>query len=208
MNSNALFLLSCRKQLNLQMAVNFIKSDRRIIMRYSVKDIAIMALTAAITVVIGYIFYGAGRLLPIPGNKFMVFAPLLSFMMFIPTCNIKKIGVITTISGILAFLMMPITVFMSIALIMSGITTDLFTLLLFQNYRSTWKIMASVGFYPVSCLLWAFIVSYYFTGNAIYNLTGGWLTIVILCVIIYILGVIGAYLSNKVIYTRIILHEK
>ena len=63
---------------------------------------------------------------------------------------------------------------------------------------------SSVSLYPVTAVLWAFMMSYYFTGNAIYTLVGGWLSIAMLCLIIYTLGAVGAYLSNKLVYTRII----
>jgi len=172
-------------------------------MKYTVKDIVIIALVAALTVVIGYLFYVAGSVFPVPGFKFVVFAPFLGFMLFIPTRKIQKIGVITAISTVFAALMSSVSLFMGIAIFMTGITTDLLTLLFFRNYNQTWKITASVGFYPVFAVLWAFLVSYLFTGNAMYKLVGGWISITLLCIVIYILGLVGAYLANKVIYTRI-----
>jgi energy-coupling factor transport system substrate-specific component len=61
----------------------------------------------------------------------------------------------------------------------------------------------SVGIYPVAAVLCASAAAYYFTGNVIYRLTGGWLFIVVLSAVIYALGVAGAYASNKVVYQRI-----
>ncbi|ABR46700.1 hypothetical protein Amet_0473 [Alkaliphilus metalliredigens QYMF] len=172
-------------------------------MKYDVKDIAIIALTAALTVVIGYLFYVVGSFFPIPGYKFIIFAPFLGFMIFIPTRKIQKVGVISAVSIVFAALMTPVSVFMGIAIFMTGITTDLLTLLLLHNYNQMWKITASVGLYPMFSVLWSFLVSYYFTGNAMYQLVGGWISILLLCLVIYILGVVGAYLSNKVIFSRI-----
>ncbi|MPW25656.1 hypothetical protein GC105_07620 [Alkalibaculum sp. M08DMB] len=172
-------------------------------MKYTVKDIVVIGLMAALTVVIGYVFYIVGSMFPIPGYKFIIFAPFLGFMIFIPTRKIQKIGVISAMSTVFAALMSPVSVFMGIAIFMTGITTDLFTLIILHNYRHTWKITASAGIYPMFAVLWAFLVSYYFTGNAMYKLIGGWISITLLCIVIYILGLLGAYLANKVVYKRI-----
>lgn len=112
------------------------------IMKYCAKDIAVISLVAALTVVLGYVFYAIGRFFPIPGHKFMIFAPFLGFIMFIPASKTKKIGVMTVFSFVFAFIMTHISFVMALAIIMAGITADLITLILFHNYKKTWKIIA------------------------------------------------------------------
>ncbi len=172
-------------------------------MKYSAKDIAIIALTAVLTVVFGYVFYLAGSLIPIPGYKFVVFAPFLGFMMYIPVAKIRRIGVMSAASFVFALLMAPITFFMGIAILATGICTDLVSLLVFRKYTSTKRVIASVAFYPSFAVIWAFLISNYLTGNVLYRLAGGWFLISMLCVVIYPLGILGAYLSDKFIYKRI-----
>ncbi|WP_170834802.1 hypothetical protein [Natronincola peptidivorans] len=167
------------------------------------KDMTMIGIVGALTVVIGYVFYFMGSFLPIPGHKFIILAPFLGFMLFIPVQKVQKIGVITTVSTVFAILMTPVTLFMGIAIFLTGITTDLITLLLFRDYKHSWKIMASVGLYPMISILLTFFVSYHFTGNAMYKLLGNWVHITILSSIIYILGIVGAYLSSKIIYNRV-----
>lgn len=172
-------------------------------MKYTVKDITLIALTGALTVVIGYVFYIAGSFLPIPGHKFVIFAPFLSFMMFIPVRKIKRIGVVTAVSVVFAALMAPITFFMALAIFLTGLSTEITTIFLFRNYSMTWKMIVSVAFYPTYAVLWAFFTARYFTSNAIYSLVGGWIFVVSLCLLIFSLGLLGGYLSNRVIFKRL-----
>lgn len=172
-------------------------------MKYSAKDISIIALTAVLTVVFGYVFYLAGSLIPIPGYKFVVFAPFLGLMMYIPVARIRRIGVISAASFVFALLMAPVTFFMGIAILATGVCTDLVSFLIFRKYTSTKKIIASVAFFPSFAVLWAFLISNYLTGNVLYRLAGGWLVIGFLCIVLYPLGILGAYISDKFIYKRI-----
>ncbi|MBF7095508.1 MptD family putative ECF transporter S component [Alkalibacter mobilis] len=172
-------------------------------MKYSVKDITLIGLVAALTVVVGYVFYLAGSLFPVPGYKFVVFAPFLSFMMYIPVRKIRKMGVMTIVNLVFGLLMSMVSLIMSIAIISAGITAELVAWLIFRNYETEKKSILAVAIYPVSAVLCASAASNYFTGNAIYRLSGGWKFLIGLSVLIYLLGVFGAYMSNKVVYKRI-----
>ncbi|MDP3386237.1 MAG: hypothetical protein Q8S24_03295 [Eubacteriales bacterium] len=172
-------------------------------MKYTAKDITLIALTGALTVVIGYVFYIIGSFLPVPGHKFVIFAPFLSFMMFIPVRKIQRIGVMTAVSIVFAALMVPVTFFMALAIFLTGLSAELTAFLLFRDYKTTWKMIGAVAFYPTYAILWAFATARYFTGNAIYTLVGGWTFVIVLCLLIYGLGLLGGYLSNRVIFKRL-----
>lgn len=172
-------------------------------MKYTAKDITLIALTGALTVIIGYVFYIIGSFLPIPGHKFVIFAPFLSFMMFIPVRKIGRLGVMTAVSVVFAALMAPVTFFMALAILLTGLSTEITAFLLFRNYNTIWKMIGAVAFYPTYAVLWAFVTAQYFTGNAIYRLVGGWSFIVVLCLLIYGLGLLGGFLSEKVIFKRL-----
>ncbi|HAE61927.1 MAG TPA: hypothetical protein DCG38_06305 [Eubacteriaceae bacterium] len=172
-------------------------------MKYTVKDITLIGVVAALTVVVGYVFYIAGSFFPIPGLKFVVFAPFLGFMMFIPVRKVQKIGVVSAVNLVFGVLMAPVSIVMSIAIVSAGLIAELISWIIFRDYRTLRKMILSVGIYPVAAVLCASAAAYYFTGNVIYRLTGGWLFIVVLSAVIYALGVAGAYASNKVVYQRI-----
>ncbi|HCX65884.1 MAG TPA: hypothetical protein DHN33_11830 [Eubacteriaceae bacterium] len=172
-------------------------------MKYSVKEITSIGLVAALIAVIGFVFYFIGSLFPVPGYKFVVFAPFLSFMLFIPVYKIKKTGVIAAISSVFALIMASITIFMSIAIFLTGICTEVLAFVLFRRYDTPLRTMLAVSIYPVFAVLWAFFVADYFTGNALYQLSGGGLFLVVLCGVIYAFGFVGANISYKVVYKRL-----
>jgi energy-coupling factor transport system substrate-specific component len=172
-------------------------------MKLSIKDITFIAVLASVTVVIGFIFYFMSRFMPIPGNKFIIFAPFLGFIMYFPVKNKQKIGVITIFSLVFSFLMLFINFYMGLSIFLSGILTDLYSLIFFQNYRQDWKMIASAGFYPTASFFWAFIMSYLFTGNMLFNLIAKWEIIFSLIFIIYLLGIIGALIAKNIIYPKV-----
>jgi energy-coupling factor transport system substrate-specific component len=172
-------------------------------MKYTVKDITLIGVVAALTVVVGYVFYIAGSFFPVPGLKFVVFAPFLGFMMFIPVRKVQKIGVMSAVNLVFGALMAPVSIVMSIAIVSAGVSAELIAFIIFRNYGTLRKMLLAVGIYPVMAVLCASAAAYYFTGNAIYRLTGGWVFILILSAVIYMLGVAGAWMSNKVVYQRI-----
>lgn len=177
-------------------------------MRYSTKEIAIIAITSALTVVIGFLFYLMGSVLPIPGNKFLIFAPFLGFMFYVPVDKIGRVGTMSVVSAIFAFIMGFVNIFMSVAILFAGFTSDILTLILFRNYDSEFKKLASVGLYAPFAFLWAFVMSYYFTGNRMFLLIGDKRVLIPIVLITYGLGVTGAFISKDLLKKRIGNDEK
>lgn len=172
-------------------------------MRYSAKEIATIAITAALTVVIGLVFYMMGSVLPIPGNKFLIFAPFLGFMMYVPVDRIGRVGTVSMVSAIFAFIMGFINIFMALAILLAGISNDLLTLVFFRNYSTEFRKVASVGMYSSLSFLWAFVMSYYFTGNKLFLLIGDKRVLIPIVAVTYGLGVLGAFISKDLLKKRI-----
>ncbi len=172
-------------------------------MKLSSKDITFLSILAAVTVVIGFIFYFLGGFIPVPGSKFIIFAPFLGFIMYFPVKKKQKIGVISILSVIFAFLMLLFNLFMSFAIVLAGICTDIFSLLLLKNYDQEWKMIASAGFYPAISFFWAFIFTYFFTGTIFLEKGRIYSFMVFLFFLIYCLGITGALIAKKVIYPSI-----
>jgi energy-coupling factor transport system substrate-specific component len=172
-------------------------------LKFSTKEIAVISITAALTVVIGFLFYSLGSVLPIPGNKFLIFAPFLGFMIYIPIDQTRRVGTMSVVSAIFAFIMGFINIFMAIAILLSGLTSDLLTIILFRNYKSEAKKVASAGLFASTSFIWAFIMSYYFTGNRVFLLIGDKRVLIPIVIVTYGLGVIGAFISKDLIKKRI-----
>ncbi|WP_053955872.1 hypothetical protein [Inediibacterium massiliense] len=172
-------------------------------MKFSVKEITLIGITAAMMVAIGYVLYVAGSFLPIPGSKFIMFSPFLGFILTMPIYKIKKIGVLSAISFVFGMIMSGISIFMGLAILASGIFSDLLSKILFKNYNSTNKIMLSVGLYPMCSLINSFLVGVYITGNKAFALDGGYEMLLIISLIIYGLGVFGSYVALKLLPSRV-----
>ena len=67
-------------------------------MKYSTREITLIAIVVAIMISVGYILYVVGSVFPGSGSKFVTMAPFLSFMLTILISKIKKIGVIFSTS--------------------------------------------------------------------------------------------------------------
>ena len=173
-------------------------------MKYSLKEVILIALTAVLMVTVGYVSFIIAAVLPIPGSKFLMHSALLSFMFTFPLIHIRKIGTLSLISFVFAFIMSFISIFMGIAIFSAGLLTDGITLLLFKNYNSNKKILFSTAFYPAFSLLTSFFVTHYITGNKLYLMIDGNISLIILSIILYALGLIGSYGAIKVIPSRIL----
>lgn len=176
-------------------------------MKYETKEITLMALVAALTVAVGSIFYFIGHLFPVPGYKFIVFAPFLGFMVYIPMRKIRKLGVLSAINLIFGLIMSSVSFIMTIAIIAAGVIAELVGWVLFRGYDTPRKTMLAAGLYPVAAVLCASYASFVFTGNLLYQLAGGWQFILLLSTVIYGLGIAGAYLSDRIVYRRIFQSE-
>lgn len=172
-------------------------------MTYSVRDIATISITVSLTFVLGYVFYLMGNVLPIPGNKFLIFAPFLGFMIYIPIDRVGRVGVITAVSVVFGFIMGLINIGMAIAILLAGVTSDILTRVSVRSYTSPRRKIISAGFFSATSFLWAFIVSYYFTGNRAFLLIANKWLLIPLVVIIYLLGVVGALMSKNMLEKRV-----
>ncbi len=173
-------------------------------MTFTTKETALIALVAALNVVIGSVFYLAGNLLPVPGNKFLLFGPFLGFMMYVLLRTVPKRGTIFAASTVFSVLMLPFHFFMGMAIVGTGITTELGNLLLFRRFDSDRKIRWGAALYPAMAFVWAFFVSVYLTGNLVFLLVGNWWVFSLLVLSIYLLGGLGAWLASRFVYERIL----
>lgn len=172
-------------------------------MKFETKEITLIGLVAALTVAVGSVFYFVGHLFPVPGYKFVVFAPFLGFMIYIPMRKIGKIGVVTAINLIFGLIMSTISFVMTVAIISAGILAELVAWILFRKYDTPRKTMLAAGLYPVAAVLCASYASFALAGNLMYQLVGGGTFILLLSVIVYIMGVLGAYFGDRFVYQRI-----
>ena len=172
-------------------------------MRFDVREIASIALVAALTIVVGFVFYTAGNLLPVPGNKFLMFGPFLGFMIAMALWKVPRHGTVLAVNGVFALIMVNISAFMGLAIALAGIFWELLSLILFRDLKKKRIRMGAAALYPALSFFFAFLVSHYMTGNVLFLMVGGPLTLGILMVVIFLLGLAGAFLGERFIVPRL-----
>lgn len=166
-------------------------------MHFKNKELSIIAMTISLIVVVGFLFYFLSYIFPVPGSKFILLAPFLSFMFSIPVNIIKKKGVIFVLSLLFAIFMSIINVFMGAAIFSAGLLTEISSLFL-NKINKNKKTLYSTAFFPFYSFLTFVITSKFLLGHNFIN-HDSILLISLLAIIIYILGYWGSVISLKFI---------
>lgn len=170
-------------------------------MKFKTSDITYMSFSIILLLSGGYLLYYMSLLFPVPGSKFLIMSPYLSLVLFFPIKKIKKVGVMSLISIIFGLILSIFTLFMGIAIILTGILADLTTLVFIRNYKTNKKIIISTAFYPLYAYTTSIYITNFITGNLLYNIVKIDIFIFI-GLIIFLLGIIGSFIGNN-IYKRI-----
>ncbi|TCT15443.1 energy-coupling factor transport system substrate-specific component [Natranaerovirga pectinivora] len=155
------------------------------------------AITVSILFVGGFVLYSLSSALAIPGNRFVLLAPFLSFVFYFPLAKIRKFGLLTKINVVFALVLSYISIFMGLAIISSGLLTDLTGFVLFKKLNKEYTIVITSSIYPVYATLTSFYVTTYLTAGS--NMFGyiSYKVLIILLFIIYFLGLLGSLAAYK-----------
>lgn len=153
------------------------------------RKITTLAIFAALMVVGGYFFYSISNIIPIPGSKFIVMGPYLTFVMIMPLIRYPKFGTLSLINMVFGGLMLIISPWMTLAIFVSGVLADIIMLI---PIKQKVKQIVAMGIYNGVSLLTSFYVTNYITGNALYQILN--INILIIALIIaFISGALGGY---------------
>ena len=86
---------------------------------------------------------------------------------------------------------------MGLAIVLSGILTDLTVILLFREYNTEWKRRFGIAFYPAYAMLTSLFITDFITGKRLYGQFGLW-PLIIMTLATYVLGYIGAVLGHLI----------
>ena len=166
-----------------------------------------MAISIALMYVFGYLLYIMSRFFPIPGSRVIFTTPLFTFVLTAAVLKTKKIGTISIIMGLLALILLRLSVFGALAVGLTGILTDLTSLILirtYTDYRSIYRTLAFHSFYSI----WT---SYFLVSLFIENSTfvmGNIFTVFLVSIILYFLAYYIAKLTIKLFDARKLLDNK
>jgi len=166
-------------------------------MKISTRQLTYDALTLTLLIVGGYVLYYLSKVIPLPGAKFLLMAPYLTIVLYYPVKRSPKPGTISLINLGFAALLSIMSLFMGVAIVLSGVLTDLTVILLFREYNTEWKRRLGIAFYPAYAMLTSLFITDFITGKRLYGQFGFW-PVIIMTIATYVLGYAGAVLGNVI----------
>lgn len=164
-------------------------------MKITTRQLTYDALTLTLLIVGGVVLYYLSKIVPLPGAKFLLMAPYLTIVLYYPVKRSPKPGTITVINLAFAALLSLVTLFMGLAIVLSGLLTDLTVAVLFRRYDTKWKIRLGIAFYPAFAMLTSIFITDMITGKKLYGAFGPW-PVTIMTILTYALGVFGAFVGE------------
>jgi len=147
-----------------------------------------------IMVVGGYMLYLLSTAVPLPGSKFIFMGPFLTFVMMIPLERYPKFGTLSIINGIFGLVMLVISPWMTLAIIIAGVVSDLLMLL---PIKMKIRCISALGVYNMVSLLVSVYITNSVTGNMLYEIVSP-TALIVATIISFLTGALGANLGNYV----------
>jgi len=147
-----------------------------------------------IMIIGGYLAYLLSTAIPLPGSKFLVMGPFLTFILMIPLERFPKFGTISVINFVFGMILFMLTPWMTLAILVSGTVSDLFMLIPSTHW---FKRVFSLGIYNLLSFYTSLFVTNIITGNLLYNVVGP-VAMTIVGLICFFMGMLGAYLGRKI----------
>jgi hypothetical protein len=170
-------------------------------MSFKTRDITFMSLTVVLLIAGGYLLYYMSLFFPVPGSKFIVMGAYLSLVVYFPMKKVNKLGTIALVSIIFGSILSIFTFFMGIAIILTGLLTDLTTFIIGRGYKNETVILVSAAAYAFYSFMTSIYVTNVVSGNMLYDVVSI-KAFLIVGFIIFILGLFGAKVG-QMIYRRI-----
>src|SRR5699024_11618510 len=126
--------------------------------KFRIKDISFMAISIALMYVFGKILYIMSRFFPIPGSRVIFTTPLFTFVLTAAVLKTKKIGTISIIMGLLALILLRLSIFGALAVDLAGLLTVLTTLVLIKSYTDYKSIYNTIAFHIFYFILISYLI--------------------------------------------------
>ena len=166
-----------------------------------------MAISIALMYVFGKVLYIMSRFFPIPGSRVIFTTPLFTFVLTAAVLKTKKIGTISIVMGLLALILLRLSIFGALAVGLTGILTDLTSLILigaYSDYKSIYKTLAFHSFYSI----WTsyFLVSLFIENSTF--IVGNFLLVLLVSVGLYFIAFYISKATIKLFDSRKLLDRK
>lgn len=175
--------------------------------KFRIKDISFMAIAIALMYVFGKILYIMSRFFPIPGSRVIFTTPLFTFVLTAAVLKTKKIGTISIIMGLLALILLRLTIFGALAVALAGILTDLTTFFLIRKYTDYKSIYRTLAFHSFYSIWTSYLIISLFIENSTF-IMGNVMVVLIVSLILYFVAYYISKASIRLFDSRKLLDKK
>lgn len=165
-------------------------------MKLNLRESIFISLLVSILIGGGYVLYILSTYFPLPGMKYVILAPYLSLIICALRILVKNRWAVIKFNTVFAMIMSLITIYMSMAIIITTILTEL-TALLVGRLSSDFKNIITSALYSFYSVFVSLITIKYIliTSEAI-NISST--MIISFCLIAFIFGLFGAMIGEQV----------
>lgn len=162
-------------------------------MKHQTQKLTAIGVTTALLLVGGMIIYSAGYILALPQIFKILFNSLyFTVLLYLLIIRCKDMGTLTLLSIVLGVILSFISPIITLAIILTGVFTDLTSYILFRGYGQGKKLIISIAFYPVYAVIFSLLVT-----SALTVQFGSFKIIALIYIAAgigsFILGLLGAY---------------
>lgn len=173
-------------------------------MRNYTRKLTSIAITIALLIIGGGAIYSVSYLFG--GSeiiKILFMSLYFSILLYLLVLRCSDIGILSILSIVLGLILSVFSPIMTLAIILSGVFTDITSYLLFKSYGNGKKLIISIGFYPFYSVIFSLLLTSALTVR--FSNIGIIIPIYIISGLAsFILGLIGGYLgyylNNKYIH--------
>lgn len=158
----------------------------------------IIAMVVACAAVLGYLLL---TVLPLPGMKFALLAPLLAMMAGIPLSLLRERGVLLLTAVVLAAVMSAVSLLMGVAIVVAGLVGELLALLLLRPPYSQRAVHCLSATFPTLCVVVTVLMAHLVLGGPLLGIT--WTGLLPLAVLTQLLGTVGMAVTERLLLPRI-----
>ncbi|MBT9133472.1 MAG: hypothetical protein DDT37_00270 [Firmicutes bacterium] len=167
-------------------------------MRLTARQMTTIAMVVACAAALGYLLL---TMLPLPGMKFALLAPLLAMMMGIPLSLIRERGVLLLTAAVLAAVMSMVSLFMGVAIVLTGLVEEALALLFLHPPYSRQAVRWLSATFPTLCVVVTALMAHFALGAPLLGLT--WTALLPLAALTQLLGAVGFFVTERLLLPRI-----
>jgi len=167
-------------------------------MQLTARQMTTIAMVVACAAALGYLLL---YVLPLPGMKLVLVAPLLTMMVGIPLSLFGQRGVLLLTALVLSAVLGAISLVMSVAIAVAGLAAEFFGYLVLRPPYSRLAVFWLSTSFPTLCLLVTTLLGHIVLGAPLLGLT--WTGLLPLALLTQLLGAVGFAVTERLLLPRI-----